>query len=210
MDLSRWGTSGGHFVGRLPVGPSMLLPHRRRLPGRGQIRSEVRTLHTTTDKIDVHDLRTKLLPRLQRRVFHVTTHSAYGEIVRDGAIKAGGELPTRYPNAYFRWRGYVSLCDLRFVTDDQVNLALDRWYFLNPEGDRASPAFLFLYERAFSRLVSWKKQMENRDLDKLVVPYIEAGYPGDISLELIREALLVTINHPPPSEWLRALRSRAP
>ena len=139
----------------------------------------------------------------------MTTHSAYGEIERDGAIKAGGDLPTRYPNAYFRSLGHVSLCDLRSVSDDQVKLALDRWDFLNPEGDRASPAFLFLDDDAFSRLVSGKKQLEDRDLYKLVVPYIEAGYPGDIPLDLIREALLVTVNHPPPGEWLRALRSRA-
>ena len=151
-------------------------------------------------------LRHDLLPRLRVRVFHVTTHAAYGRIMTEGVIKANTDpSPLSAPDAYFRSRGCVSVCDLRDVTDDQINLALDAYYFLNPKSRDASPVFLFLAEHAFPCLIPGRCQLEERALDELVVPHVEAGYPGDLKIEFIEDVLIVTVTHPPADEYLQAL-----
>lgn len=160
----------------------------------------------TTLTLASDELRGDLLPRLRGRVFHVTTHQAYSRIIADGVIQANAvPSPSSSHNAYFRSRGNVSLCDLRDATDTQIDIALDAYYFLNPESRDASPAFLFLTEDACQRLVPGRRQMVERALDKLVVPHVEAGYPGDLSTELIEEALIVHVTHPPANDHLKAL-----
>ncbi len=150
-----------------------------------------------------------LLPRLRGRVFHVTSHTRWSSILADGEIKsgvAGGLAPNgRYDNAYFRSKDCVSLCDLRITTEEQIAMALDAYYFLNPEGRASSPVFLFLSADHYSKLIPGSKQMEENALSKLVVPHIEAGYPGPVPLGAIAEAWLVNVLHPPVSGHLAAL-----
>ena len=142
----------------------------------------------------------------------MTTHAAFDKICAEGKIRVntdGSLTPSAYSrNAYFRSHGCVSVCDLRVVSTEQVDQALDAYYFLNPESDRAAPAFLFLNSQSYHQLRSWREQSESREFDKAVVPHIEAGFPGQIPLEFLDEALLVNVVHPPPNEHLAALRAR--
>lgn len=150
------------------------------------------------------ELRAELLPRLLGSVFHVTTASALPSIMKDSRVRSDAGTP-RFANAWCRSLGYVSVCDLRKVEDEHLNLALDRYNFLDPFGNEA-PAFLFLLEDAHSNLISWREQMASRALDKLVVPYIEACFPGDIPLTAISHGLVADIERDPPDPHLEALR----
>ena len=167
-----------------------------------------------TESITLHadELRSELLPLLLGRVFHVTTHAAFEKICADGKICVntdGSLTPSAYyRNAYFRSHGCVSVCDLRFAGPEQVDQALRAYYFLNPEADRAAPAFLFLNSQSYPQLRSWREQGKSREFDKAIVPHIEAGFPDQIPLEFLDQALLVNVVHPPPNEHLAALRAR--
>lgn len=161
------------------------------------------------------DLRSKILPSLRGRVFHTTTIPAFEQICVDGFIKTNvdGSLlqKPRYHNAYFRARDCVSVCDLRSVTDRELDVGLSAYNFLEPDGLNGlktgvgTAAFLFLSDDACGVLISWRRQMEEKAFTELVVPHIEAGHPGAVPLDIITEALLVTIDYPPPNAHLRAL-----
>ena len=159
-----------------------------------------------TLQLHERNLRAELLPQLIGRVFHVTTIEAVKGIVVEERVRWDAGTP-RYANAYCRSISGVSVCDLRVSTPEQIDLALDKYYFLDPTHGRSSPAFLFLNERCFPRLIPGRRQMEDRDLEKLVVPYIEACHPGDIPVAEIDKALCVEIQRDPPSPFLEALRS---
>ena len=164
-----------------------------------------------TSRLELHaaDLRSKLLPLLRGQVFHVTTVAGLDSILADGVIKTNqdGTLTTspRYHNSYFRARGCVSLCDLRAVSEEEIDTALGQYYFLNPEGRFASPVFLFIRSNCFTSLIPWTQQRTEKAFELLVVSYVEAGYPGDFPLDCIEKALSVTIIHPPLGPHLEAL-----
>lgn len=108
----------------------------------------------------------------------------------------------KWPNAYFRSVNHVSLCDLRSLADDELDLGLERYFFLNPRRDSSGPVFLFLRGASLERIVPYREATDTANrLGKLIVPYIEAGYPGDLPLTAISEVLLVDVkkcpfNHP--------------
>jgi hypothetical protein len=157
-------------------------------------------LHTVKDS----NLRSQVLPCLRGRVFHVTTAEALPSILTLGEIR--WDFGTaRYANAYFRSQGSVSVCDLRSVSETQLQDGLDKYFFLNPFHRDHDPAFLFLSEEAHPSLKSWREQLERGDLNKLVVPYIEAGYPGHLPVTLLDSALVLKIVHAPLSPQLEAL-----
>jgi hypothetical protein len=154
------------------------------------------------------ELGERLLPLLRGRVFHVTTAMAFRRIVGDGAIRPNrdGSLTTRsrYDNAYFRANGCVSLCDLRSVSEEEIQVALGQYYFLDPEPHDGSPVFLFIRADCATDLIPWRQQ-RTESPEMLVVSYIEAGYRGNLPLECVEEALAVDVIRPPPTPHLEAL-----
>ena len=94
---------------------------------------QVRKLHFA----NYDELRKELLPRLRGRVFHVTTPDGYAGIKQDGFIGSNADLryPTTYDQSnasYFRKNGYVSLVDLRDVSDEAMEDGLTRYPFPRP------------------------------------------------------------------------------
>jgi hypothetical protein len=144
----------------------------------------------------------RVLPLLIRRVFHVTNAMAFSSILLDGAIKANmaGELTFscgQSENSFFRKRGYVSVCDLRSVSDAQISESLMKYNFLNPSLGKDTNVYLFLRSACFDHLLTWRIWHEEKAYTDMVVPHIEAGYPGEIGLNLIESALYVDVENRP-------------
>jgi hypothetical protein len=146
-------------------------------------------------------LRAEVLPRLVGRVFHVTTRDAYARIRSDGAIKPNrnGELGFTFGQSefsYFRNRGCVSLFDLRTATPEQVEDSLWKYYFLNPSFSENRPVFLLLTDSCFDDLIPWSRANAEVGYREMFIPYVEAGYPGEIPLSLVERALLLEVAYP--------------
>ncbi len=148
--------------------------------------------------IAAESLRTDLLPRLVGRVFHVTTREAYVRVRSDGVIKSNqsGELGFTFGQSrfsYFRKRGCVSVFDLRTATPEQIDDSLHKYYFLNPPFSKNRPVFLLLADACSEQLLPWSQSIPEEGARAMVIPYVEAGYPGEIPLSLVQCALLLEV-----------------
>ncbi len=147
-------------------------------------------------------LQTELLPRLVGRVFHVTPREIYDRILLDGAIKSNqsrklGFSFVQSEVSYFRKRGCVCVLDLRATGPQQVDEALDKWYFLNPFPlPKSRVAFLLLRDECYGELISRSYTQGKVDWREFSVPYVEVGYPGEIPVSLVERVLLVDIEVP--------------
>jgi len=151
--------------------------------------------------VHYRDLEKVLLPQLSNRVFHVTTDSAVAQIISEGVVRSNSDGRFRFTfgqsqNSYFRKRNCVSVFDLRSATPEQIDDSLEKYYFLNPSFTDNRPVYLFLNTCCSGRLVPWIRWKEESAWDDIVVPYVEAGYPGDLDLGLIDEVLRVDIDRP--------------
>ena len=142
------------------------------------------------------DLSEKLLPKLRDRVFHVTTQEAWPCIERSGRVLVSPpDCVPRWENAGLRCIGHVSLCDLRSLEEEDLEHGLDAYpYLLQPRQNSRGPVFLLLRTCAIEDIATYQQLRDrvNR-LGKLIVPFIEAGYPGDLSLAKIVDVLVVDV-----------------
>ena len=93
---------------------------------------------------------------------------------------------------YGRNRGYVCLWDLRNITNEQLHVALDDYYFLNPRFANNSPIFLFISERLFPELIPWTKARDE-GAKEVWVPHAEAWYPGNIPFDNVSHGIRVHV-----------------
>ena len=167
------------------------------------------------ERVKVHqsELRTTLLDRLRGSVFHVTTQEAWPLIRSRGLVSSDPpDLPVikkwEY-NAYFRQKSHVSLCDLRSVQESDLHMALHRYFFLDPRSGCPDPVFLILSSSAVNRIVTYGEAIDDAtEAGQMIVPFVEAGYPGDLPLAEITDVLIVDIDRPPPSPFVRMLQHR--
>lgn len=146
------------------------------------------------------DLEEELLPQLLERVFHVTTQEAWPFIEASGRVL--GSPPdcfVQWPNAGLRCLGYVSLCDLRSLDEEELQHGLEKYpHLLYPLGDSSGPVYLFLRRSAIHDIGTYQQLADRvNDLGKLIVPHIEAGYAGDLSLAKIADVLVVDVLRSP-------------
>ena len=152
-------------------------------------------------RIHYLDLKDALLPQLLNRVFHVTTDDAVARIISEGAIRTNAEGQFKFTfgqseHSYFRKQNCVSVFDLRSVTSEQIDESLDKYYFLNPPFAENRPVYMFLNACCFDRLVPWSRSKEENARSDIVIPYVEAGYPGDLDFGSIDELLRLDIDQP--------------
>ena len=146
------------------------------------------------------DLQGKLLPKLRDHVFHVTTQEAWPSIAASGFVLVDppNDVPKWPYDAYFRSVRHISLCDLRSLAEDDLELGLERFPFLNPRRDSSGPVFLFLGRAATERIVTYPEARDRAiSLGKMIAPHIEAGYPGDLPLTAISDVLVVDVKKSP-------------
>lgn len=139
-----------------------------------------------------------LLPILRGNVFHVTTHSGFQGIKKDGFIRnnQSGLFPYSFPQSnrsYARNRGWVSLFDLRAISDDQLQTALSNFYFLAPPNAEGNPFFLFLSETYHPQVVPWTHARDEEAWQEMFIPFAEGFHKGDIPISCISRVVEVKI-----------------
>ncbi|MDI6727158.1 MAG: hypothetical protein QMD32_09320, partial [Smithellaceae bacterium] len=147
------------------------------------------------------DLRTRLLPQLEGRVFHVTTRAAYQGILETGTINLNQDGSLGYTfgqseTSYFRRRGCISVVDLREVKQEELDDGLLKYYFLNPSFAKNKPVFLQLSPSTYATLIPWSRWKDEQAWGEMVVPYIESGYAGSIGIGSVEEVILADIMNP--------------
>ena len=138
-----------------------------------------------------------LLPRLAGSVFHVTTQQAAIQILADGEIanNKSGQFMFMYPqakNSYFRLKGCVCLFDLRSKSQEEIQEALTRYYFLNPFSTD-KPVFFFLNASFYPNLIPYTEYLNEKAYDTMIIPHVEAGYSGNICLAMISMIIWVEV-----------------
>jgi len=140
-----------------------------------------------------------LMPKLKGNVFHVTSKSNFKGILKKNQIKNNKKYDFAFTfgqskNSYGRKRGYVCLFDLRFATEEQIVESFYKYYFLNPDHVNNNPIFLIISEDLYPSLISWEKAKNECNVKEMYIPYIECWYPGDISVDKIKEVIEVEVN----------------
>ena len=136
---------------------------------------------------------------LQGRVFHVTRLAYLSSIVECGEIRpnSDGALPTTFGssnNAFFRNRNCVSLFDYRPEPTDEIKDFRLRCYPFRPAfPPNGAIAILILRPAAYETLIPWTKWKDENVLSEMVVPHVEAGYPGPLPLRLVEEIISIEI-----------------
>jgi hypothetical protein len=152
--------------------------------------------------------------QLEGRVFHVCRLAYLPDIVAAGEIRPNrnGTLPTTfgYPkNGFFRSRDCVSLFDYRAPVTEEIRDFRCRCYPFAPARPPNGPiSILFISPEAYEVLVPWTKWKEDSALSEMVVPYVEAGYPGPLPLRLIDELISVELTEDPNSLAARLRNAR--
>lgn len=150
------------------------------------------------------ELRDQLLPLVQGRIFHVARQSYLERILADGRIQHNrdGQLPTTFGSStisYFRTRSCVCLFDLFHPSKDQQNRHLrDCWPFM-PARPGSGIAILMLAVEAHDEVITYAVAKRAGALKEMIVPYVEAGYAGDLPLTLIDEIVEVEVDVVPGS-----------
>jgi len=142
---------------------------------------------------------------LEGRVFHVTRLSHFDAILIDREIKPNGDgaLATTFgngANAFFRKRNCVCLFDYRLEPTDKIRDFRMRCSPFQPAGpDSDGIAILLLKADSYTALIPWTRWKEEDALSEMIVPYVEAGYSGSISIDLIDEVICLKIKEDPNS-----------
>lgn len=145
-----------------------------------------------------------LFPYLDGRVFHVTKESYLDSIFECGEIRPNqdGFYDTTFgssTNSFFRNRGCVSLFDYRSATPEQFEMFLEKCSPTQPASPENSIAILFVSESIYPDLLPWTLWKDEEAHQEMILPYLEAGHPGPISLEKIDEVILVSVVEDPDS-----------
>ncbi len=147
------------------------------------------------------ELRDKFLPKLRERVFHVTSYERYKMIEEEGMIKsnADGKLGYTYPQSetsYGRKRGYICLFDLRDKTEDEIENALESFYFLGDHTLGDKQAYLIMHEETYADLIDTAQAKAEIGFKEMWIPYVECWYPRDLPLSSIKEIIILNITRP--------------
>lgn len=165
--------------------------------------------HNSIEYLDI--VRVESEPRadieavLEGHVFHVTKREYWPSILESGAIlpNPDGKLATTFGssrNSFFRKRGCVSVFDWRLAPPDTSPEPRYRCHPFQAAGvGEAGAAIAFLSVRTYSKLISWKLWEEQQAWGEMVAPYVEAGHPGPISIDLVERVLFLRLEEEPGS-----------
>jgi hypothetical protein len=141
----------------------------------------------------------KLMCYLEGRVFHVTKEFHWPEINASGEISPNnnGELETSFgssKNSYFKNNGCVSVFDYRNIYGEEPQKHMYKCHPTNPLSADSGIAILIFKPEIYPKLKSWEGWRDG-DQRQVVVPYVEAGFFGSISLALVEKVIIVTTAH---------------
>lgn len=132
------------------------------------------------------------------QVFHVTLLKNLAAIQACGEVDwrgGGGKTFGFAQNGFFKNKQCVSVFDLRDSDHDKFHDFLWRCHPLQPimrgRTEAEAVAIFFVAESAHDTLLPWNLWKSEEAYSQMVVPYVEAGMPGPLSLSLIREIEVV-------------------
>jgi hypothetical protein len=145
------------------------------------------------------NLRHRLLPHLQKYVFHVTTRPAFELICKDGWLRHNqlGRYPTTYSqseNSFGRKNGYICLFDLRRLSNARLRETLQNYNFLNPFSDDQA-VFLLFGSVIHPKMIPWTAGKNCSGV--VLIPYAECWHSGDIELVHVCRVLDVSVRSQP-------------
>ena len=140
---------------------------------------------------------------LRGRVLHITCARNLPSILAAGAVlgNADGRFPSSFgssANGFFRVCNAVSVFDYRSVSDEEFK---DAWLKCGPH--RAFTqygykiALLFLAPHSHDRLISWRRWHEQQAWEQMLVPYVEAGFPAPLPIDVVEEIVEVRTRYRP-------------
>lgn len=156
------------------------------------------------------ELRQSLLPLVYGRIFHVTRSVNLQSILAEGCVRTNrdGRLQSTFGSSdisYFRQRDCVCLFDLFHSTPLEQEQHLSRCWPFAPARPGCGIAILLLAQHAHGTVITYESAKRDGALKEMIVPHVEAGYPGDMPLEAIEELIEVEVEAVPGSP-LRMLR----
>ena len=154
-------------------------------------------MKTSQIHIEKGDALEQLMPILEGKAFHVSKSKFWAKIEKQGKIipNVNGDLGTSFGssgNSYFKNRGCVSVFDYRNIHDDKPQEHMYKCRPTSPLTPEEGIVVFILKKEAHSKLIPWAG-WKQEDLKQMIVPYVEAGYPGAIELSLVDELVFVTI-----------------
>jgi len=138
-------------------------------------------------------------------VFHVTRLSSLEQILSDQEIRPNTDRSRSTPfgymnNGFFRNRGCISLFDYRAESTERLEQFRNRCYpFQAAEQGEGGIAILFLKPSVCDRLVPWTRWRDEEAWSEMVVPHVEAGYPGALKMEFVSEIVTLELTEDPES-----------
>ena len=167
-----------------------------------------------------------LLQRVRDSVFHITSEDAFDQIRADGFVRHNKDqkfaLNAASENSFGRNRGWVCLFDLRNRSEATIEETLIRHNFLepswftrhHPDYTESRLAYLFVAPEAYGEIVpseTAKRAWTQTNRHEQYVPETECWYPGDMPLNNVERALIVTIckSAPKDNPFLYAHHRRA-
>ena len=142
---------------------------------------------------------------MQGHVFHITRLDYLPSIVQCGEIRPNhdGTLPSTFGseyNAFFRNHSCVSLFDYRPEPTEEIKDFRRRCYPFRPAFPPSGGiAILILQPITYDALIPWTRWKDEHATREMVVPYVEVGYPGLLSLSLVAEIMSLEITEVPDS-----------
>ncbi|MBL7148562.1 MAG: hypothetical protein ISS80_00640 [Candidatus Cloacimonetes bacterium] len=143
------------------------------------------------------ELENKVLPLLLNHVFHVTTYSAYKNILKDKFIKPNkNELyKFNHPQSQISLgvkNNYICLVDLRKTTDLAISNSFEKFNFLHPIWSDELTVFMILTPNIYKNIII-QKQIKEKLNKEFYVPKIESWYPIKLSIKYIEKTIIVKI-----------------
>ena len=144
------------------------------------------------------DQKEAFLRKVTGKVFHVTNSENMESIRLDGNISPNKNLTYssafgHRENGYFRLRDCVSFFDYRNYGSELWNEFAYRCFPTLGVSRNNPITVLFLCPSQYSKLLPWVGWKREEAWSEQIVPHIEAGYPGKVSLMHITESLVVTV-----------------
>ena len=167
----------------------------------------------TMNKTGIHikrgDAFKQLMPRIEGKVFHVSKMSNWPSIEKLKKIlpNRNGKLETTFgssTNSYFKNKNCVSVFDYRKINEEEPQEHIHKCRPTKPLTPEDGIIIFVLGKEYHDKLMAWDGWKQD-DLRQMVVPHVEAGYPGAIELSQIEEAIFVTIDENENSILSKAL-----
>ncbi|MGA9665978.1 MAG: hypothetical protein WCE23_11610 [Candidatus Binatus sp.] len=148
--------------------------------------------------LDQGDPLEQLMPRIKGKVFHVSKARNWPNIEFIGRIlpNENGELETSFgssSNSYFKNKRCVSVFDYRNIHEAEPKKHIHKCRPTKPLTPEEGIVIFVLGQESYDKLEPWDG-WSHGDTRQMVVPYIEAGYPGAIELSQIEELIFVTVS----------------